>query len=240
MKPIAFLLVGFLSFCILWSADTPAQEPPNIKNERPVGKKPHYLEANSSSSGYQHQSYSLGTRCGIYLCDKWKPGIIKLNDGTMIDDRMIRYNIYNQQMEYAVDGDTAAIGNPEDIESLIVDGQTFVYRKFVCQQEVHYGYLELLVEGDYELLLFRGIRYEYVENPFDSDEGGPVTTYYADKRYFLSCLGKTAENLPDKKKDILNLMGDDKAEMKAYIKKHKCKLKEEQELIQFFSYANKP
>jgi hypothetical protein len=104
---------------------------------------------------------------------------------------------------------------------------------------VHSGYLELLVEGDYELLLFRGIRYEYVENPFGSEEGGPVTTYYEDKRYFLSCFGKTAENLPDKKKDILDLMGDDKSEMKAYIKEHKCKLKEEQELIQFFSYANK-
>lgn len=194
--------------------------------------------SNSGSPGFQTNYLILGQECGLYLCDDWKEGSIELHDGTLFKDRMFRYNIYNQQMEYAVHGDTAAIGNPEDLEKLVIEDKTFVYREFECNGKVRQGYLQLLVHGKYELLLHRGIRFVYEEDPSDSDNGGPVTRYYQDTRYFLSCEGKIAEPLPDKKNAIISMLEEDEKELKKYVKENKCKLKSEEELTEFFVFVN--
>ena len=89
-----------------------------------------------SSSSYHHNFLFLGQECGMYLCEEWKPGSFELEDGTTFQDRMIRYNIYNQQMEYAWQGDTAAIGNPKDLTKLKIEALIVP----VCEDhEIHAG-----------------------------------------------------------------------------------------------------
>ncbi len=171
----------------------------------------------------------------MYLCEEWKPGVIEMHDGTTLKDRMIRYNIYNQQMEYAVQGDTAAIGNPEDLAKLTIADQSFVFRKFNCNGQVRQGYLQLLVEGDFELLLHRGIKYEYEE----VEEGtGTVTRYYQANRYFISCHGEIAEPLPDRKNEVIAMLDKDPKKLKKYVKENKCKLRSQEEITDFFVFVN--
>jgi len=217
-------------------------DPPTTKTDN-VASQNDELSGSSgtaaqSSSSLQQNFLFLGQECGMYLYEEWKPGSFELEDGNTFQDRMIRYNIYNQQMEYAWKGDTVAIGNPEDLIKLTIENNTFVYREFICNNKVRKGYLELLVEGKHELLLHRGIKYVYKENPHGTGKGGPVTTYYQDNRYFLSCNGKIAEQLPERKNEIIAMLEEDEKELKKYVKENKCKLKNQDELVDFFVFVN--
>jgi hypothetical protein len=194
--------------------------------------------SSAGSPGHQQNYLNLGKECGMYLCEDWKPGTILLEDGTVIQNRMIRYNIYNQQMEYASAGDTAAIGNPEDLSRLIIEDKIFVFRNFYCNDQVKQGYLELLVEGEYELLLHRGIKYEYEEAAEGQGGSGPVTRYYQANSYFLSCHGKIAEPLPEKKNEVIAMIDKDEKKLKKYVKENKCKLKNQDEIMDFFVFVN--
>ena len=241
MKPFANIIatVVMLGLCLpAWSQNL---EPPQVKNNATVGQDNSERSGSSSagSSAFQQNYLNLGKECGMYLCEEWKPGTIELDDGTVLKDRMIRYNIYNQQMEYAIGGDTAAIGNPEDLARLLIEDKTFVYRRFHCNNKERQGYLELLVEGEYELLLHRGIKYEYEEADEGSGTAGTVTRYYQANRYFLSCHGKTAESLPDKKNEIIAMIDKDEKKLKQYVKENKCKLKDQDEIMAFFVFVNK-
>jgi len=242
MKSVTkFLIVmAMLGLCSqLYSQN---MDPATIKNENPVGQNDKSSGSSgdpAQSSSSHHQNYLfLGQECGMYLCEKWKSGSFELRDGTTFQDRMIRYNIYTQQMEYAWQGDTAAIGNPKDLAKLTLGDKTFVYREFICHNKVRQGYLELLVEGKYELLLHRGIKYVYKDNPHGTGKGGPVTKYYQDNRYFVSCNGEIAEQLPDRKNKIIALFEQDEKELKKYIQENKCKLKNQDELMNFFVFVN--
>ncbi len=235
MKPIPkfmFVMVLLALCSSLWSQNL---DPPEVKNNATVGQEAIIDVGASGSSAAQQNYLNLGKECGMYLCEEWKPGMIVLEDGTVLDDRMVRYNIYNQQMEYSFQGDTAAIGNPEDLSKLLIEEKVFVYRKFNCNDQVREGYLELLVEGEYELLLHRGIKYEYEESVEGS---GTQTRYYLANRYFLSCQGKTAEQLPEKRKEVIEMLDKDPRALNNYVKKNKCKLRNQEEITDFFVFVN--
>lgn len=239
MKPVTKFFVSLVVCAICAHGTAQNLDPPNVKTSGSVGQDNYSSGSSSaSSSGLQQNYFSLGQECGMYLQEEWKLGSIEMNDGLVYSDRMIRYNVYHQQMEFAWGGDTAAIGNPEEIASLTIDSLKFVYREFICNNKVRKGYLELLVDGDYELLFHRGIKYRYDENPFGSETGGPVTRYYQDNRYFLSCKGEIAEQLPEKKSAIIAKIDGNEKELKDYIKQNKCKLKTQDELVNFFVFTN--
>lgn len=240
MKPNTNLIIA-LAFGLCCHVQAQNTDQPTIKNN-PQKVQDDQLQGgpggmNAAATGYQANYLELGKECGMYLCEEWKPCTIELSDGTVHDDRMIRYNIYNQQMEYAVGGDTAAIGNPEELKKLVIEDKAFVYRSFLCNGAVRHGYLEQLVKGKYELLLHRGIKYVYEEDPYETGRG-PVTRYYQENTYFLSCNNNIAEPLPAKKNEIISMLKEDEKELKKYVKENKCKLKSQEEIVDFFVFVN--
>ena len=84
----------------------------------------------------------------------------------------------------------------------------------------------------------RGIKFVIEEDPADAGSGGPVTRYFQDVRYFLSCENKIAEPLPDKKNAIIAMLGENEKELRKYVKENKCKLKSEEDLTDFFEFVN--
>lgn len=241
MKPVTrfFVTLAAIGLCLPVTAQVDDQS--NVKYGTNTG-----LEAGATrgtatqTAGAATQNFlAMGEECGMYLCEDWKAGTLELQDGSAFTNRMFRYNLYHQQMEFAAEGDTAAIGNPEQIAKLTLDDKVFVYRKFFCNEQVREGYLELLVEGKYELLLHRGIKYVEENNPYGSETGGPVVKYYQDQRYFLSCDQGIAEQLPERKNAIIAAISEeDQQQLKQFVKEHKCKLKSQDELVSFFVFAN--
>ncbi|MEZ5084096.1 MAG: hypothetical protein R2750_11700 [Bacteroidales bacterium] len=45
--------------------------------------------------------------------------------------------------------------NPDDFKNIIFGGHTFIYQAFLCNGSIHRGYMELLYDGKFSLLLHR-------------------------------------------------------------------------------------
>lgn len=213
------------------SKDRNYNQPVGVYNASSAGS------ATNASAGLPTQGPDLGEACSIYLNDQWEPGTIKLKGNTLYENVPMRYNIYNQQMEFVLNGDTAAIGEPATLEYIQIGKKTFVYETFICQNKVRSGYLEVLSEGRLRLLVFHHIKYVSIENDAVLNEE-PNKKYHAEKIYLYAFPGENAQKLPEKRKDLLMLFSKDVPDFKTYLKSENNKLRSEQELVAAFNYFN--
>jgi len=231
--------LSFLLFYFPVSAqDSPHESATNVKSH-PVGSCPETVNnaSDNSAGGALYAKKDLGEECSMYF-NEWTEAVVLLMDGNEIADRLIRYNIYNQQMEFIEGADTAAFGNPEEIKSILLDGSEFIFQEFLCKNEVKKGYFEVLVEGECKLLLHRCIAYKYVEECADPNSNLVKEQYYLSKKYFISEKGKTAKLLPNKKKELIAMLEESEKDIKSYIKENKVKLCNEEDLKSLISYYN--
>ncbi|OQX73238.1 MAG: hypothetical protein B6D61_12720 [Bacteroidetes bacterium 4484_249] len=233
-------------FCITFFIIAEAQNSPdrnnnqrNVKFNETASTVGSYSNRNTASGGspYVGVKQNYGEECSMYLDEKWSEGTVILKDKTVITDRLLRYNLYNQQMEFINDEDTAAFGNPSEIASINFDRHNFIYKDYVCHNELKKGFFEVLVNDDCELLLFRCIKYKYVEQCADPNTELVMETYYMEKKYFIAKDNEPAMQIPEKKKDVIELLSD-KKDIKQFIKKNRIKVYNEDDLKKLISYYN--
>lgn len=205
-------------------------------NTNKIEEKTGSRQLSSSSSGNYNTYLDLGEECSMCLYEDWKSGSLIMKDETVINDRLIRYNIYNQQMEFIMDDDTSALANPDDFERIIFGGHTFLYGPFLCNGAIHRGYMELLFDGRVSLLLHRYIKYEVKDNnpyihPVDSNP-----TYFREDRYYYSDENGPAVPLPLKKKRLQELFNNPEKNINLFMKETKNKLRTKQDFINLFEF----
>jgi hypothetical protein len=218
-------------------------EPPQISKDknfnRPVGvyNASSAGQASNAATGLNASGEDLGEECKMYLQRDWEPGTIDLIGGIVYEDVPMRYNIYNQQIEFVLDGDTAAIGDPSTIDLIQIEDRSFVFDNFICNGVIKSGYLEVLSEGRIRLLVYRCIRYVSEETKPDPQSEADKT-YHLEKTYLYAYPGESAIKLPEKRKEILDLLSGNAPAIKSYLKESKNKLKTESELVDAFAYYN--
>lgn len=240
MKTLIQLIViasGVFSFLLATAQDQPPvnQNQMNVKARGQSSDPSSGGTAGNSGTGLFAQSQDIGKECSIYFND-WTKSIVTLKDKTVLADRLIRYNLLTQQMEFIYNNDTAALGNPEEIASIELEGHKFIYRDFLSYNVPLIGYLEVLVEGKCCLMLERSISHRYVEKEMESDLDSPIQTYFMTENYYISKNGNVPVPLPGKKKDIIGLLTE--KDVKTYIKQHKLKCENEEDLKELISYYN--
>ncbi|MBL7103826.1 MAG: hypothetical protein ISS18_05800 [Bacteroidales bacterium] len=189
----------------------------------------------TSGSGYFVLNPELGKESGIFLYEEWKPGVVILKDKTVISDRLLRYNIYSQQMQFIYKGDTLAFARPEEIESLDIDNTKFIFSNFQYDNKPVNGYMEVLIEGDCMLLLFRRIAYRYIGDDTDTEQ---TEKYFLEEKYYIRKGDAPLTELPQTKKDIIEILSDKDADYMTYIKENKLKITQEEDLKELISYYN--
>jgi hypothetical protein len=194
-------------------------------------------QGESSGASYERAEENLGEECSMYLNKNWSKGKIILNDNTVINEKLLRYNLYSQQMEFINDKDTAALGNPDEIASINFDEHSFIYNDYECHNKLKKGYFEVLIDGNCKLLLFRCIKYKYIEECADPNAELIKETFYMEKKYFIVKGNKPAIQIPKKKKDVIELFSD-KKDMNSFIKKNKIKIDKQDDLIKLVNYYN--
>lgn len=233
-----FILSGLLLWYIPLTAQvSPNKSGTNVKSySSRSSSESGNLQPNNSGGGVLYAKKDLGEECSMYFND-WAEAEVLLTNGNEITDRLVRYNIYNQQMEFIAGNDTAAFGDPEEIKFISLDGSEFIFQDFLCEDEIEKGYFEVLVEGECKLLLHRRIAYRYVEESADPNSSLVKEQYYLSKKYFISEKGQAAKLLPNKKKELISMLESDK-DIKSYIKENKIKLCNEDDLKSLISYYN--
>jgi hypothetical protein len=238
MKLCAIIGSLFFQIIVYGQIEHPGKgDPVSIKSgsgqsdQKPVGTK------DNSGTGSMGISSSLGNESTLFFND-WSPGKVVLTDNTVITDRMLRYDIYHRQMQFASKGDTAAFGKPEEVKSITFENNTFVYDEFMCKDGKRKDYLELLIDGNCRLLLYRCISYKYVGECTIPGAENPKEEYFQTMKYFLSKNNQIAIPFPAKKEEVIELLSDKGKDIKSFMQENKIKLDSEQDIIKLVNYYN--
>jgi len=242
MKTLVKLLVIFC-FILLQNKVFTQINPPGEQNtatlkshteqstQRPVGSD------NNSGTGMYESNSNLGKESGLFFND-WSPGTVVLTDNTIITDRMLRYDIYHRQMQFAYKGDTAAFGKPEEVKSIKFENNSFVYDELQCKDGKRKDYLEVLVDGASRLLLYRCITYKYVGECTIPGAENPKEEFFQTKKYFISKGKNAAVPVPEKKQEAIGLLSDTGKDIKSFILENNIKLNDEADLVKLVNYYN--
>jgi hypothetical protein len=203
----------------------------DLSTPRPVGS------TDNSGSGIYNTKTNLGEETSIYFND-WSPCEVVLKDKSIITDRLLRYDIYHRQMQFILQSDTAAFGEPDEVESITFENNTFIYDEIKCKNGNRKDYLELLVDGESRLLLYRCITQKFIGDCNTPGSENTNTQYYQTIKYFISKNGNVAVPLPESKNEVIELLSDKNKDIKSFIKDNKIKLTDETDLKKLIEYYN--
>jgi hypothetical protein len=179
-----------------------------------------------------------------YLNPQYMFGKVEIANEPAIET-LLRYNVYNKELEMIYRGDTVAVIKPFLLNCFILNNRTFVYSLYISEDShreyVSGDYFEVLSKGRMQLLVHH---YTDIEtNSYATNYGGgggDGRDYYVHKASLYYRIGdrEAARKLPRKKKQILQLMEDRKQEITRYIREARLILRREEDLIVLFNYYN--
>jgi hypothetical protein len=237
---VAIFLFGFIFKGYTQNVTNPVGSHETLKQNKIVEKqdpKKQDLMPSSGAASDYHLS-DLGKESSVFFINDWKEGQLVLKDNSVIDNRRYRYNMCSQQMQFINEGDTLAIAIPEEVKLLSFAGHTFVYESYFKDGKVQKGYLELLVEGECQLLVYRWIAYKYVEEMNDCGKRYATERNFLKEEYYVKRDGKIAELVSSNKKLFLDMMADTEVDLKSYMKDNNLKPCKEEDLKQLITYYN--
>lgn len=149
----------------------------------------------------------------------------------------LRYNIFDQRMEYKYDHKVYNITNPQDLKKIELGDKTFIY--FYSKKESKYeAYYQVLIEGKASLLLKRDITFRKEEKSNGIVEGKPNRFLKSPDKYFVYISGGDLQLIKNKKSIPIIFQSKHK-EMNAFVKKERISFKKQNDLIQLVAYYNK-
>jgi len=130
-----------------------------------------------------------------------------------------------------------AFANPDEIAYLEFDNRKYINTDFIYKDEPRRDYLEVLVEGEHDLLLYRNIVYRF-SDPNKADEQITEEHYFMEELFYVQDEKGNIKRMPETKKAVLQCLPDKDDQLKGFIKENKIKLYRESDLIRLVEYCN--
>lgn len=195
----------------------------------------------SSSFISQQPNSQVHTHGSVYYDDKWNKGSITLDNGVVITNVPIRFDLANSIVEYKqnekIEGYSTQLIN------------TFSWYSFTIADSVHFisanpvksdpfkDVYEVLVEGQVQLYSKASIRIQEPNYLPTLDLGNPEKRIIHEENFFLFD-GQHINVLDKKLKDKIALFTPFENEIDWFVKEQKLKCRKRSDLIQLVSYFN--
>ncbi len=167
-------------------------------------------------------------------------GVMSTVEAVSIEGLKYRYDIYSDEMQFILKGDTATITKPLILRSIEIGSQKFVYDVYKTgENTVAAGYFEILEEGKLTGLLRREMELDqdiYVRNY--GGGGGTKDFYYKENRSNYIKLNKDIAQKISNKKAFIAFLPDYQEQVKAFMKSEKVSVKKPEDIKQIISYYN--
>jgi hypothetical protein len=193
------------------------------------------MQGKSTTGGAPNPSINSYKTEGIYLEPGWAPGRIMLSDMSIVDNILLRYDIYHQQIQFIRDEDTLAFSKPEEVKCFMLGDNKFIYTDYQENGIVGKSYFELLSDGDCKLLLHRSVKYHLVS---DSQSDKPDDQYVRECQYYLSKNGEVAKPIRACRKGVLCAFNDKEEQVKTFIDDNDMKMNTCDQLKEVVAYYN--
>jgi hypothetical protein len=172
-----------------------------------------------------------------YLDKEFNPGKITTNEGTVIADIPLRYNGSTDDLEFLKGEDHYVVDPKTLVAKAEFGGKVFSCKQYDINNRTQSGFFEILNEGKATLLIRYTVKFYEKEPPKPFSDPKPARFDNPKKEYYLSFGGLPAK-LITTKKSFLELFGNQKDEMDAFISKNKLSIKEDGELKKIVAHFN--
>ena len=149
----------------------------------------------------------------------------------------LRYNIYNDQLEFKTPNDEImAMANPEIIERAEINGISIVYIPFTNTRKTKHGFFYIISEGNATLYAKPEIMYkEPAESGTFKD---PQAKFVKKPDLYYIRIGLEQAKKVRNKKEVVAIFPNHQDEMASFIKKNKIKTNKPEDLKKLVQYYN--
>lgn len=158
-------------------------------------------------------------------------------DGKSKNNYLLRYNIYQDEMEFVTNNITYYTYKEENqiIKFLELD-KTFK----ILSYKNKLGYYQVISKGKFNLFSKPFVIFHQGKPPKNNFElNVPARYEKKDDRIFVSIENNDLIKLPKRKKDFYKIFGNKANEVKKFMKSNKLNRKKIDDLIKLFNYLNK-
>jgi hypothetical protein len=173
-----------------------------------------------------------------YLEDDFIDGSVFTTSMAQYTDVPLRYNIYNDQLEFkAEDNSIQELATPEIIEKAVFGKYKMVYSPYSIAKKIGRGFFVVLEEGKSSLYLKPQVVFEKATEPAPYKETEPARFVRNPDEYYIK-VGTSQAMLVGNKKDLLEIFPDHQKEIETFIKKQKTKTNKPESLKELVQYYN--
>ena len=173
-----------------------------------------------------------------YLNDEFETGTIFTVQRQKFEDIPLRYNIYNDELEFKTPAEEVqAMATPEIVEKAIFGATQLVYLAYPESNKIKKGFFIVLLEGKASLYAKPGISFKEPTEPAAYKEAEPATYLKKTDEYFIR-IGNEQAVLINNKKDLIAAFPDNKDKIESFINKNKTKTNKPESLKEVVRFYN--
>lgn len=173
-----------------------------------------------------------------YLDEEFQTGSIYTTQKLQYVDIQLRYNIYNDNIEFKTpSGEIQALANPDVVEIAVFGNNQFVYSSYVEANKFKKGFLVVIEEGKASLFSKPVVAFKEATQPAAYKQPEPAKFVKKADEYYLRIGNEPAVSIKGKK-DLIAVFPDNQKAIEDFIDKNKIKIGKPEGLKEVVRYYN--
>lgn len=173
-----------------------------------------------------------------YLNDEFVNGSIFTVQKLKYVDIPLRYNIYNDDLEFKTPAnEVQALATPEIVEKAVFGTTQLVYLPFLQANKIKKGFFVVLEEGKASLYTKPGVLFQEAAKPGPFKEAEPPTFVKRADEYYIK-IGTEHAILIKSKKNLVTAFPDNQEKIERFIDMNKIKTNKSESLKEVVAYYN--
>lgn len=173
-----------------------------------------------------------------YLNDEFENGSIYTVQRLQYADIPLRYNIYNDELEFKTpSNEIQALATPEIVEKAVFGQTHLVYSAYSNNNKIKKGYFVVLEEGKAILYAKPGIIFKEATEPAAYKEAEPPKFEKKADDFYIR-IGTAPAQIVGNKKELIAVFPDNQDKIENYIDKNKVKTNKSESLKELVKYYN--
>lgn len=228
-----YLLTVLFAVCLLSFSN--AQLPLNYD----VREKIDFYSANKFIGGEWKETLTENQIQGSpYLDREFASGTIYTTQRQQFNEIPLRYNIYNDNIEFKTpQNEIMALAVPEIVEKAVVGNAVLTHAPFFMANKIKKGFFFVLEEGKASLYAKPVVVFQKATEPAAYKEAEPAKFVKKADEYYVR-IGTETAVIINTKKDLIAAFPDNRDKLESYISKNKIKTNKPEGLKEVVKYYN--
>ncbi|HCE58565.1 MAG TPA: hypothetical protein DER09_12240 [Prolixibacteraceae bacterium] len=173
-----------------------------------------------------------------FLDEEFKTGSIYTTQKLQYADIQLRYNIYNDNIEFKTPaGEIQALASPDVVEIALIGNNQFVYSSYVHTNKIKKGFLVVMEVGKASLYSKPVVTFKEATQPAAYKQPEPAKFIRKSDEFYVR-IGTEPAVFIEGKKDLIAAFPDNQKAIEDYINKNKIKIGKPEGLKKVVNYYN--